>query len=317
MAQEPADTPRPLAEISHGPSAFDAFMDRNQKGLMVLGVLIAIAGGAVIVMKGLKESRAYGAGEDLSKAETLADLQEVPKKHEGTPAAGSAAILIAGKQWEEGNQDASIETLKKFIAENPEHPALPSAKASLATRLMQQGKNDEAATIFREVADGANTRFLAPYALVSLGDIEKAQGKHQEAAATYKRVGEEFKSSPFASLADQHLKLVNFKMPVEIEAPPAPAPTPGAELKPELTPGAGLTGEMGNNPLGNILNGEGATPAPPVEEGVEEVPALPEKDEPAKPEGEEPAKPSDVLPAKPEEGGATPPQPQPQPQPGQ
>ncbi|QJE97862.1 tetratricopeptide repeat protein [Luteolibacter luteus] len=307
MAQEPADTPRPLAEISHGPSAFDAFLDRNQKGLMVLGVLIALGGGAVIVMKGMKESRAYGAGEDLSKAETLADLQEVPKKHEGTPAAGSAAILIASKQWDEGNQDASIETLKKFIADSPDHPGIPSAKASLATRLMQQGKTDEAAALFREVADGADSRFLAPYALVSLGDIEKAQGKLSEAEATYKKVSEDYKASPFGQLAQQHLQLVNFKMPVEIEAPPAPAPTPGAELKPELTPGAGLTGEMGNNPLGNILNGEGATPAAPVEE----VPALPEKEEPATPEGQEPAKPSEVLPAKPEEGGATPPQPQP------
>ena len=304
MAEEPADTPRPLAEISHGPSAFEAFLDRNQKGMMVLGVLIALAGGAVIVIKGMKESRAYGAGEDLSKAETLAALQEVPKKHEGTPAAGSAAILIASKQWEEGNQDASIETLKKFIAESPEHPAIPSAKASLATRLMQQGKNDEAATLFREIVDGADSRFLAPYALVSLGDIEKAQGKLKEAEATYKRVGEEFKGSPFGNLADQHLKLVNFKMPVEIEPPPAPAPAPApsGELKPELTPGATLPGEMNNNPLGNILNGEGATPAPPVEE----VPPLPEKEEPAKPEGQEPAKP-DVLPAKPE--GAESPQP--------
>jgi predicted negative regulator of RcsB-dependent stress response len=298
MAEESDNTPRPLAEISHGPSAFDAFLDRNQKGMMVLGVLIALAGGAVIVMKGLKESRAYGAGEDLSKAETLTDLQEVLKKHSGTPAAGSASILIASKQWEEGNQDAAIETLKKFVADSPEHPAIPSAKASLATRLMQQGKNDEAATIFRELADGADSRFLAPYALVSLGDIEKSQGKLKEAEATYKKVADDFKGSPFGSVAEGHLKLVNFKMPVEIDPPPAPAPAPGADLKPELTPGAALPGEMDGNPLGNILNGEGATPVAPVED---DVPPLPEKDQPAKPDGEEPAKPDAVLPTKPEE----------------
>ena len=91
MAVEQDDTPRPLAEISHGPSAFEAFLDRNQKGMIVLGILIAIAGGAWIVFKGMQESKAYGAGEDLSKAESLADLLEVPKKHAGTPAAGSAA----------------------------------------------------------------------------------------------------------------------------------------------------------------------------------------------------------------------------------
>jgi len=299
MAVEHDDTPRPLAEISHGPSAFEAFLDRNQKGMIVLGILIAIAGGAWIVFKGMQESKAYGAGEDLSKAESLADLLEVPKKHAGTPAAGSAAILISAKQWEAGDQDAAIETLRKFIAGNPEHPALPTAKASLASRLMQQGKADEAATLFREVAGDANSRYLAPYALVSLGDIEKAAGRTKEAESAYKRATEEFKGSPFTSVADQHLKLVNFKMPVEIEAPATPQPKPTELSTPEMTPGAGLPGEMKGNPLENVLNGEGATPAPPVEE----APPLPDKEEPAKPEGEEPAKPDAVLPTKPDEAG--------------
>ncbi len=294
MAEETADTPRPLAEISHGPSAFEAFLDRNQKGMIALGVLLAIAGGAWIVMKGVKESTAKAAGAALSKAETLAELQEVPKKHAGTPAAGSAAILISTEQWDAGEQDAAIETLRKFIAENPEHPALPTAKASLGTRLMQQGKNDEAATLFREVADAPGGRFIAPYALMSLGDMEKAAGRRQEAEDAYKRAVEGFRGNPFANLADQHLKLVDFKMPEEIEPPAPAAPPAGAELpKLDMTPGAALPGgDMKDNPLGNILNGEGATPAPPVEE----TPSLPDNGDSAKPGEESPAKPDPVLP---------------------
>jgi len=302
MAQEHDDTPRPLAEISHGPSAFESFLDRNQKGMVVAGVVLALAGGAWIVTKGLKQSRANAAGEELGNAESLAEFQDVVKKHAGTPAAGSAAILISEKQWEAGEQDTAIETLRKFIADSPEHPAIPSAKASLATRLMQQGKSDEAITIFKELVGNPAAKYIAPYALVSIGDIDKAAGRLQDAEASYKRVAEEFKGSPFASLADQHLKLVSFKMPVEIEAPPAPA-TPDTTLPmPELTPGAATPG-MGDAPFGNLLNGEGATPAPPVEE----APALPTKDEAEKPEGEEPAKPDAVLPVKPEEGQAPPP----------
>ncbi len=287
MAEDPADTPRPLAEISHGPSAFEAFLDRNQKGMIVLGVVIALAAGAWIVVRGIKASAATAAGEALSKAESLPDLLEIQKKHAGTPAAGSAAILISSKQWEAGEQDAAIETLRKFIAENAEHPAIPTARASLATRLMQYGKKDEAAALFREVADAGDSRFIAPYALVSLGDMEKAAGRTKEAEEAYKRAAEDFKGNPFANLADQHLKLLNFKMPAEVEPPPAPAPPAGADVpKPEMTPGAALPGEMKDNPLGNILNGEGATPAPPVEE----APAQPENGDAAKPE-EEPAKP--------------------------
>lgn len=102
MVEDPADTPRPLAEISHGPSAFEAFLDRNQKGMIVLGLVIALTAGAWIVMRGIKASAAIAAGEALSKAESLPDLTEIPKKHAGTPAAGSAAILISSKQWEAG-----------------------------------------------------------------------------------------------------------------------------------------------------------------------------------------------------------------------
>ena len=88
-------------------------------------------------------------------------------------------------------------------------------------------------------------------------------------------------------------------VPAEIEAPPTPQPKPTELSTPDLTPGAGLSEEMKGNPLGNILNGEGATPTPPVED----VPPLPDKEEPVKPEGEEPAKPDAVLPTKPDEAG--------------
>jgi hypothetical protein len=169
---------------------------------------------------------------------------------------------------------------------------------------MQQGKTDEASNLFRELADGANSRFIAPYALVSLGDIEKAAGKTKEAEDYYKRVTENFKGSPFTNLADQHLKLVNFQMPAEIEAPPAPVVPPQSEFKPDLSPGAGLTDDMKGNPLGGILNGEGATPAPPVED----TPAPPAQEAPAKPESEEPAKPDAAQPPQPQEGAPAQPQ---------
>lgn len=294
MVEDPADTPRPLAEISHGPSAFEAFLDRNQKGMIALGVLLAVAGGAWIVMKGVKESAAKAAGAALSKAESLAELQEVPAKHPETAAAGSAAILISSEQWEAGEQDAAIETLRKFISENPEHPALPTARASLATRLMQYGKTDEAISLFRDLADAPGSRYIAPYALMSLGDIHKAAGRKDEAEDAYKRAVEGYRGNPFANLADQHLKLVNFKMPEEIEAPAPAVPPSGSEIeKPEMTPGAALPGELKDNPLGDILNGEGATPAPPAEE----MPSLPGNgQDSAKPGEEDPEKPAPVLP---------------------
>ena len=288
------DTPRPLAEISHGPSAFEAFLDRNQKGLFVGAIVLAIAGGAAIVYRNLQDAAAQAAGADLSKATTVAELQAVTKDHPKSPAAGSAQILLAEKQWADGDQDGAIETLRGFISTYPEHPALPSAKASLATRLLQQGKTGDAQPLFQDLADGSASKFIAPYALIQLGDIAKKEGKIDEAEASYKRVQESFGSSHFADTAAKHLKLVNFKMPVEIDAPappPAPAPAPGAPgaaLSPEKVE---MPAELKDNPLGNILS-----------EGGPAVPPAPKEEEPAKPEDAAPPAPAqpEAPPAKPE-----------------
>jgi predicted negative regulator of RcsB-dependent stress response len=291
MVEEASDTPRPLAEISHGPSAFEAFLDRNQKGMIVLGIALVAGTAGWIVFSGLKEGAEKSAGAALSKAEALPELQELVKSQPGTAAAGSARLLVAAKQWEAGEQDAAIETLRDFIATAKAHPALPTARASLASRLMQQGKNEEAATLFRELADAPEAKFIAPYALISLGDLAKAAGKPDEAEQSYKRVQENFADSPLASLAAQHLRMLRFKAPTEIEAPPAPAE--GEAPKPEAAAGAALPQELEGNPLGGIIGGEVAVP-PPAEA-------------PAPPAGTAPAAPTEAAPASPAGEAAQPP----------
>jgi predicted negative regulator of RcsB-dependent stress response len=288
MAEETSDIPRPLAEISHGPSAFEAFLDRNQKGMIVLGIALVAATAGWIVYEGIRDGAEKSAGAVLSKTEALPELQELVKNHANTAAAGSAQLVIAAKQWEAGDQNASIETLRGFIAKGGDHPALSSARASLASRLMQQGKNDEAATLFREVADSPAAKFIAPYALISLGDIAKAAGKLDEAEQSYKRVQDEFSESPLASLAGQHLRMLRFKAPTEIEPPPAPAPAAGEAPKVDAPANAELPKELEGNPLSGILGGDAATP-PAADAAPVEAPAAPPAGEPAKDQPAPPA----------------------------
>jgi predicted negative regulator of RcsB-dependent stress response len=284
MAEETSDNLRPLAEISHGPSAFEAFLDRNQKGMVALGIALVAGTAGWIVYQGIRDGAEKSAGAVLSKSEALPELQELVKNHAGTAAAGSAQLVIAAKQWEAGDQDASIETLRGFIAKGGDHPALSTARASLASRLMQQGKNEEAATLFRELADAPAAKFIAPYALISLGDIAKAEGKLDEAEQSYKRVQDEFSESPLASMAGQHLRMLRFKAPAEIEPPPAPpAPAEGEAPKPDAPANAELPKELEGNPLGGIL-GADATTTPPAEAPPVEAPAAPvEPPAPAQP----------------------------------
>ena len=235
-ADLPESSPTPLAEISQGPSAFEEFLDKNQKNLIILTILLAIGAAALVVYRGIEKSRQETAGADLNKAADLAALQAVVKDHAGTHAASSAMILLADRQWTDGQQDAAITTLRDFIAANPGHPAFASARASLGAKLMAQGKAGDATTIFQEIADDPKSRFIAPYALISLGDIAKAAGDLEKAETSYSRVKKDFPDSSFAETANKRIATLKAKAPVEVEPPPAPAPAASAPVAPALIP---------------------------------------------------------------------------------
>jgi hypothetical protein len=149
-------------------------------------------------------------------------------------------VLLADKQWSEGQQDAAVDTLRKFIESNPTHPAIGSARASLGAKLMAQGKSGDAAAVFQEIADDPKERFIAPFALIALGDIARAGGDTAKAETHYNRVSTEFSGSSFAQTASQRLSSLKAKTPVEIEPPPAPKaeekPADSASATPSAAP---------------------------------------------------------------------------------
>ena len=235
MSTDNQDSPRLLGEISQGPSAFEQFLDRNQKNMIVLSITVAVATAAYLVYQGVASSKEHTAGAALCKATDLPALQDVIKSYSGTAAAGTATLPLAERQWIEAQQDAAIATLKSFIAANPKHPARPGAQASLAGKLKTQGKLPEAIQLFQELADDPAATYLAPYALVSLGDLAKTSGETEQAEKFYQKAKSGFPGSSFGTTIDQRLALLKAKLPVEIDPPPAPPVTPGA---PPATPGA-------------------------------------------------------------------------------
>jgi len=289
----PADlqpSPVPLAEIAQGPNAFEQFLDRNQKNLVILAIVIAVAVAALVVYFGVEKSRQETAGAAFIKAENLAALQGVIKEHSGTVAAASAAVLLAERQWTENQQDASIDTLRKFISANPNHPSLPTARASLAAKFMIQGKSGDATKIFQSLIDDPKSRYIAPYALISLGDIAKLAGDLNKAETSYDRVKNEFSESTFAETAKRRSASLKAKPPVEVDPPPA---TP--DIPTVLTPG--------NPPPPPVVTpGIPGTPTPPPAEKsapVDEKPATTPPQEPKPDPGNEPTgkeKPADSKP---------------------
>ena len=66
----PADTKEshaPLAEISQGPNAFEEFLDRNQRNLVILAILLVIGAAALVIYRGIEESNQQTAGAELQQ----------------------------------------------------------------------------------------------------------------------------------------------------------------------------------------------------------------------------------------------------------
>jgi tetratricopeptide (TPR) repeat protein len=266
MSADLKETAVPLAEISQGPNAFEAFLDRNQKGIVALAILLAIAAAGVVIYRGIEHGRQESAGADLVKASDAAAYQAVADSHQGTAAGGSAMILLSNSQWTEGKKDDSIATLRKFIETYPEHPAIPNAKASLGSKLMAQGKYGDASKIFDEIVADPKAEFIAPFALISLGDIARAEGDLEKAGKSYEQVKNQFPESNFTDSANRRAATLKAKPPVEVEAPPAPpAAEPGSA--PSAPPSLSVT-PQGTSPAVEIP----VEPAAPTPDGAPEEP---------------------------------------------
>lgn len=226
MADDSPPLATPLAEISQGPSRFELFLDQNQKSLLVLLILIILGVAGWIVYGGIEEGNQITAGNELYRASDAAAFQKVIADHPDTPAAGTARILLAEKQWTDGQKDASIETLRSYLSASPNHPGIPAAKASVAAKLMQLGKTEEAVSAFQELVDSPQAAYLAPYALLCLGDIALAGGDKEKAKSYYKRAEADFANSSFNDKIAQRIASMDSARPAEIAPPPPPAPEP-------------------------------------------------------------------------------------------
>ena len=281
MPADPKQSPVPLAEIVQGPNAFEQFLDRNQKNLIILAILIAVGVAAFVVYHGWEKSRQETAGQAFIKSETLASLQSVIKDHDGTVAAASAAILLAERQWTENQQDASVNTLRKFISSYPNHPAQPTAKASLGAKLMIQKKSGEATKLFKEIIDDPKARYIAPYALISMGDIAKLADDLKLAESSYNRVKNEFSESRFVDVAKERLASLKTLKPDEAEIPavltPGDPPTQSTTKPATATPATAPEAKPATGTPATAPEEKPATAAPATPPAPETKPESPNK----------------------------------------
>lgn len=236
--QSPDNGPSPIGEISQEPSAFEAFLDANQKKLILLGILAVICLVVYVIWTGLGRKAEEEAAAAVAKARTSPDYELVSQEYDGKSAGGSAILLKSQLLWGDQQQQEAIEALETFVSKYPEHPAVGSAYASLGSYQRQLKRLDKAKEAFKKAVDSESA--ASSLALLSLGDLELQAGEDENAEGIYKEIISKYESSHLQvkSMAQARLKLINVKSPTEKKSEPTqPTITPEATTSPITVPG--------------------------------------------------------------------------------
>ena len=276
------DTPTPIAEIDHGPSKFEAFLDENQKLIITAAIAIFLGVLGYVGFTGYNEMLNAQAGEDLTAANDEVQLQAVVSAHGNTASAAAAALLIADIKGNESTEDA-INALRDFIASYPSHPAIPTATTSLGLRLLNEGKLAEAEEQLAAVLDMENAEHIAPVAQIGLGDIAHKNGNIESAKDFYTAVTNLIsddssdidnitKFSPYKNEATNRLRFIAAAAPTEVEKKIADV----APANQEMNTAAAPSNTAVTAATTKVITAVSAEKKPPVEEKDEKNSQSPE-----------------------------------------
>ena len=217
----------------------EVFWDRHKTKVMatLVAALLAVAGFGGY--KFYSERRANAAASSLANAKTPAEFQKVIAEYPGTPAGGSAYLLLADAQKNEKKFSEANATLQNFLDKYPTHELAGTARLAMAGNLEALGKKDEALTAYQRLATGAPQAFTAPVALFSQIHLLKEKNQIEEARRVCETIITQHRESRFAQEATYQLRLLKGNEPA---APPppisAPPPPPAVSTPPPADPSA-------------------------------------------------------------------------------
>ena len=235
---KPEQGPSPIGEISQEPSAFEAFLDANQKRLLIIGILAVLSLIGYVIVTGLQKRARQDAAAAVAAGRTVPDYEALSKAYDGEVAGGTALLLKAQLLWSDQQQQEAITAVKDFISKYPEHPSFGDAHTTLGSYLQQVDQLEAAKEAFTTSAETKSA--TSSIALLSLGDIALQAGESQKAKEYYDRIITDYENThpQVKGFAQERIKLIGVKPPVD-KAPELPKTItpPGAGNLPANFPG--------------------------------------------------------------------------------
>lgn len=261
--------------IAHeAPPAIEILLERHGKKILVLLVLAVAAVCAAFVMRALRAERLVEASNAFTDAETIADFEAVAEEQKGTPAGGSALLMLAARHETFGKHDDARIALLRFIKEYEKHPRYSQALFDLALVSEKLEQKDEARKYLTEVASSKSE--LAPLALLRLAEEAAAAGDLKGARESMQGIARQHPGNPFIERIDQRIEAIDQRIILAENPPPAPEPEPEPAPTPEApatslipTPGAPNTTPS----VIEIPPAPAAVPEPTPETPAPEIPA--------------------------------------------
>ncbi len=167
----------PVAKLEHDATKWEDFAEQHGKKILyiVLGAVVLIIG--YFIMNYRKEAGITEAAAELTRAETVEQLQKVVDNFPGDNASGSAMLLIADKLQEEDKAEEAFAVLEKFVNTKEGHPLYYKGKSDLALKKQAKGEIDEAISLLTDASTPGNgSAFEQQIALLRLGDAYVAKG---------------------------------------------------------------------------------------------------------------------------------------------
>lgn len=223
------DAPTPIAELDQGPSKFEEFLEKNQKKLVILAILIFLGVLAYVFITGLEKKQAADAGAAFMQATDKEALEKIITDHKSSKAAGTAAMAIAQLRT---TDDDRIAALNHFINTYPEHPGVPAKLLELALIQMNAGNNGDAEDSLNKLISNDKSAFLAPRAKIGLADIAASNNELEKAEEIYTEVKDS--QTHFSNVAAERLLYLKAAEPVLVKKKPA-TPATEDEGKPSIT----------------------------------------------------------------------------------
>jgi len=204
------DAPTPIAELDHGPSKFEEFLEKNQKILIIAATLIFLGVLAYVFFTGKEKKDAVEAGAEFMQATDENSLNQVITNHSSKATAGTAAMAIAQLRTTDDDRTAA---LNHFIDNYPDHPGIPSKLLELALIQVNAGKNSDAETTLNKLISIDQSTYLAPRAKIALADIAASNNELEKAQQIYTEI-KDSQNLHFSKIAAERLLYLNAKEPI-------------------------------------------------------------------------------------------------------